>query len=435
MQYVILGNSAAAVAAVDAIRSRDAEGSITMVSPEERNAYGTPLISYVLQGKTELERTDIRDDAWYATNDVERVFGEGKAATFIDVDAKKVMLEDGTQLAYDKLLVACGSVPSAPRVEGLTDDAPNSFFFNTMDDTLAIQEYLDNHDVKNVVVSGSGLIGAKAAEGICAHVDKTYLVGHAPRILRKLLDDEASALLAALMAEHSIENVPGTVVESVECAADGAVTAVKLENGRALPCDLLITAIGVRPNAAMLEAAGAKVSRGAVCDAQMRTSLSDVYAAGDVANTHNTLLGEDAPLALWPTASEQGHVAGLAMAGDEKASFDGSFARNAVGFFGKMNILGCGIINPGPEQPDVESLVSNDGDVYTKFNIRDGKLVGYLLMNRPDSAGVYTAIISKGVPLDALPDDIFDRAPQLHDLPKAMRDGMLLRGYSARKGE
>ena len=442
MRYVILGNSAAAIAAVDAIRSIDADGQVTMVSPESCLAYGTPLISYVLEGKTTVENAALRDERWYEANGIERVFGAGKAAVTLDAAAKLVTLEDGTQLPYDKLLVATGSVPSRARVEGLQDDAPNSFSFNTMGDACAIMDYLHDdlaakfeagEDI-NVIISGSGLIGAKAAEGICEHVTTTYLVGHAKRVLRKLLDDEASALLAELMEQNGIVNVPGTVISSVQCDEVGRVVQATLDDGRVLPCDILITAIGVRPNTGVLASAGADITRGAVVDEHMRTSLPDVYAAGDVANTHNTLLDEDVPLALWPTASDQGHVAGRHMAGDEQATFNGSFARNAVGFFGQMNILGCGIINPAPDAPDIESVVSCDGSVYSKFNVRDGKLVGYLLMNRPEAAGIYTTIVKKGIPLADLPDDIFERAPEMLDLPTALRERSMLKGYVTGSG-
>ena len=526
MRYVIVGNSAAAVAAVAAIRTVDAGAQVTMCSPEEGCAYGTPLISYVLEGETTIERAVIRDESWYAANNVTCEFGPGKGAVALDASAKVVTLEDGTELAYDKVLFACGSTPTPPRgIEGLSEEAPyapdvaNSFAFNTMGDTRAILDYLSGPEIAakrasgepvSVVISGSGLIGAKAAEGICHHVDVTYLVGHAKRVLRKLLDDEASPVLAELMGRHGIENVAGTVVTGVAydessgaaggsdggsgaagsgadgasgsdggSGADGAagsdggsggrrIASVTLDDGRELDCDLLITAIGVRPNVSVLSDAGAEVSRGVVCDGHMLTSLPDVYAAGDVANTANVLTGEDVPLALWPTASEQGRVAGLNMAGAE-ATFDGSFARNAVGFFGELNIVGCGIINPAPDDPDIESVVSWAGDdgaaggaaatgvqgaggaaagtqaaggavatsapaataaelAYSKFNIRDGKLVGYLLMNRPEAAGIYTLIIKNQIPLADLPDDIFERAPRMLDLPAGLRSRNMLKG-------
>lgn len=447
MKYLILGNSAAAVSAVDAIRSIDVNGSITMVSPESSNAYGTPLISYVLKGDVHQCNADIRNNEWYETNGVTCVFGEGKAAISIDVSAKEVALEDGSKFEYDKLLVACGSIPVQPDVQGLPDDAPNSFTFNTMQDTRDILSYLGNELAEkresgqriNVVISGSGLIGAKAAEGICEHVSTTYLVGHAKRPLRKLLDDEAAAILTDIMEEHGIVNVPATVVESVQTNNSKRVTSVTLSNGETLPCDILITAIGVRPNVAMLQNAGAKVERGVVCNEQMMTSLPDIYAAGDVANTHNTLLGEDAPLALWPTAQQQGRIAGLAMAGSKDASFDGSFARNAVGFFHEINILGCGIINPQEikNNDGIESIIYKDEDAnsYCKFNIRAGKLVGYLLINRPDAAGVYTNIISKQIPLSEISQDIFQRVPQVLDLPHKYRETVLYKTNDDRKEE
>ena len=441
MKYVILGNSAAAVSAVDAIRSLDATGRITMVSPEVDRAYGTPLISYILEGKTDEERAEIRSREWYERNGVDALFGPGCAAVGIGASEKTVTLEDGTTLPYDKLLVAMGSVPLRPQVAGLADDAPNSFFFNTMDDARAIRACLDGPlaakratgQPVRAVVSGSGLIGTKAAEGLAAHVDTVYLVGHAARPLRKLLDDQGAQLLVDVFERHGIVNVPSAVVESVECDEAGAVSGVLLSNGEQLPCDLLVTAVGVRPNAGILEQAGALCERGAVCDAHMMTTLPDVYAAGDVANVHNVLLGADAPLALWPVACEQGRVAGRAMAGDADACFPGSCARNAVGFFGEIDILGCGIIDPSCDLPDVETVVSTGDGWLTRFNIREGKLVGYVLVNKPEGAGIYTSIVEQGMPLASLPDDVLERVPALLDLPRAFRDAQLMQGFPGRR--
>lgn len=437
MRYVIVGNSAAAVCAVDAIRELDAKGEVTMVSPEDRPAYGTPLISYVLEGKTDVEHADIRDDGWYARNGIACQFGEGKAAVALDAAEKTVTLADGTCLPYDKLLVACGSVPADMGVEGLSA-APNSFSFNTMDDALAILSYLDGPlagkraagEPVRAVIAGSGLIGTKAAEGICGHVDETYLVGHAPRVLRKLLDEESSPLLEELMAKHGVTSIPSAVIESVKTDEEGAITQVRLSDGRELSCDLVIGAIGVRPNAGLLERAGAKVARGVVCDRHMQTSLPDVYAAGDVACVHDLLSGGEAPLALWPVACEQGRVAGRAMAGDAQAAYEGGIGRNAVGFFGEMSILGCGIVNPPASQPDIESTAMAEGSSYRKFNVRDGKLVGYLLVNCPQGAGIYTKLIEERIDLDELPGDVLERAPELLDLPRRVRDAAVLEGYS-----
>ena len=446
MKYLILGNSAAAVAAVDAIRSVDASGEITMASPEADLAYGTPLISYVLKGDVAQDNINIRNIAWYEQNKVTQLFGAGKAAAKLDAKLKQVRLKDGSILNYDKLLVATGSVPSPASIKGLNDSAPNSFMFNNMDDTRAIMDYLkgelahkrESGQRINVVISGSGLIGAKAAEGICEHVDKTYLVGHAKRPLRKLLDDEAAPILTYIMEKHGIVNVPSTVIESVTTDNMGKVVSATLSNGEVLDCDILITAIGVRPNVEILKAAGAKVERGAVCDEHMMTSLEDVYAAGDVANAHNVLLNEETPLALWPTASQQGKVAGLAMAGCKDAKFCGSFARNAVGFFHEIDILACGIINPSEikNNEGIESVVYVDdaAHAYGKFNIREGKLVGYLLINRPDFAGIYTRIIRDEILLKDLPQDIFERDPQFLDLPKDLRDAAMFDECGAGEG-
>lgn len=453
IKYLILGNSSAACAAVDAIRELDAQGSITMVSPEPYNAYGTPLVSYVVKGSSTLESAYIRTEEWYGRQGITRVFGPGKGAVKLDAAAHTVTLEDGTQLEYEKCLVATGSVPFTPPFKGLPENAVNRFTFLTMEKALAVNDYIAqlkaekgaDYPVKAVVIGG-GLIGGKAAEGLAYQCDSVTVLEFAPRMLQAVLDAAGSEILHEKWREHGITPLPGYTTEVIYTNSDGTkVTGCNLvevkyddegkpytEQVGALECDLLITAVGVRPNSGILVEAGAEQGRGILCDPHMATSLPDVYAAGDLTSVHNTLTGAEAPLALWPNANAQGHIAGLAMAGDEEHTYNGSFAINAVGFFDDVSILSCGVNPRDHELPDYDVHLYVDGDQYVRFVSKDDRLYGYILMNRPEGAGIYSQVIREGIPLHELPDDIFERPIRELDLPMYFRKRNMRKGFDGR---
>ena len=161
MKYVLIGNSAAAVGAVEAIRKNDRDGSVTIVSKEPYHTYSRPLISYLLCGKTDEQRMKYRPDDFYEQNNV--TFLGGKTAVHLDPEAKEVKLDDDSFLNYDKLLVATGSVPFVPPTEGL-DRVKSKFSFMSLDDARELESALFQE--ARVLIVGAGLIGLKCAEGI-----------------------------------------------------------------------------------------------------------------------------------------------------------------------------------------------------------------------------------------------------------------------------
>lgn len=184
----------------------------------------------------------------------------------------------------------------------------------------------------------------------------------------------------------------------------------------------------MKPNAELAVRAGAAQARGLACGADLRTSLPDVYAAGDVAQVTEGLDEMRQPLALWPNAVRQGKVAGKFMAGTPDAQpLTGDFAVNAVDFFGTP-LLTSGVVNP-PDDGGFDVLTRAEGSEYAKFVAKDDRLVGYILLNRPTNAGIYTALIERRVPLSSLKGDLFDRVPLNLDFPADRRWERLHIGY------
>ncbi len=438
--YLIIGNSAAGVSAAEAIRAHDDSALITLVSREPYPAYGRPLISYMIEGKTCEDRVWLKDADFYESHGIGALLGEDYEVVKLDPDDHQAHLANGDIIEYGKCLMATGSVPFTPPIKGL-EGRENVYTFMTLDDAkdawaAALQVNEEAHDggrTSRIVVIGAGLIGLKAAEALSHHVDEVLVLELAPRILPAVLDEDGASLLQGMLAEHGITCMPG--VSADELTGEGSrISGAVLTNGEEVACDMVIAAVGVRPNSALAVDAGAEQGRGLVCDATLQTSLPDVYAAGDLVQVTDVLDGSQRPLALWPNAIQQGESAGLHMVGAPEAEpFEGSFAINAVDFF-DASLLTAGIINPD-EDSGCTVEVKADEDSYAKFVTRDGLLVGYILLNRPANAGIYTALIEKSVPLAEMDDALFDDAPLNLDFPQSMRWERLHRFYPADRDE
>ena len=401
MKYVIIGNSAAAVGAVEAIRTRDQDGLITVVAKEPHHVYSRPLISYLLRGETDGERMKYRPDDFYIKNGVHALLGESACA--IDPDKKEVALKSGGKLPYDKLLVAAGSQPFVPPVQGAAK-VKRKFTFLSLDDARALQQAL--FPEARVLILGAGLIGLKCAEGIADKAASVTVVDLADRVLPSILDERGSEI----MRRHiEAQNVDFRLSDSI--ASLTGDTAL-LKSGEVIPFDILVFAVGVRPNTDLVRAAGGAVNRGVVTDTRCCTTLPDVYAAGDCAESHDITTGIDRVLALWPNAYMQGECAGLNMAGGDRI-FDRAMPMNAIGFFG-LHIITAGSC-------EGESCVFEQDGSYKRLVIRDGKLVGYILIGAVERAGIYTALIRDRTPLNSIDFELIKEKPQLMAFSKMDR--------------
>jgi len=397
MKYVIIGNSAAAVGCIEGLRKCDKSGSITVISDETHHVYSRPLISYYLAGKVKPDNMVYRHKDFYEKNNVTTMFG--RKAVSIDPKAKKVALDNGKSVAYDKLLIATGSSPFVPPTQGLKDQS-NVFTFLKYDDALGIEKLINPQS--RVVVVGAGLIGLKAAEGLAPVTGGVDVIELAPRVLPMILDEQAAAPVQKRLEENGITFHLGITAEKV--VGDKKVEKVILKDGTELPCDVLVMGVGVRPNVAEAKAAGVEVNRGIIVDDAMRTNVKDIYAAGDVTEGVDLITGERKIMALWPNAYAQGRAAAYDMCGS-KDDFDGVFPMNAVGFFG-LSMITAGI--QGGDGIEVLVKRNEQTGATRRFFVKDDKLVGMILVGDVDRAGIYTYLISEKIPLSSLDKALTD---------------------------
>lgn len=392
MDYVIIGNSAAAVAAIEAIRKVDKRTRITVVSDEPYPAYSRPLISYYLAGSVDEKKMRFRARDFYEKNKVKTVLG--RKAVAIKPSRKVVVLEGGRELKYGKLLIATGGKPFIPPIKGL--EGEGVFTFTRLDDAKEVARYA--RKAERAVVIGGGLIGLKSAEGLIELGLKVTVVELAPRILSTILDEKGSRMFEAHLKMRGAKIVTGdTVAEIVR--QDAAVDGVVLKSGKEIPCDMVIVAIGVVPNTDITQGTKIKVDRGIVVDEHMETSVKGIYAAGDVVETYDVLAKTSRPAPIWPNAYEQGQVAGFQMAGEAR-TYPGSFGMNSLEVLGLPTIT-VGLFGATGNGFKVLSKTDPAGARYRKIVLKAGYVVGGIFVGDIDRAGIITGLIKDRVKVQA----------------------------------
>lgn len=398
MNYVIIGASAAGLSAAESIRKNDLDGSITVLTNEAYLPYSRPSISYYLKGKISENDIFLRKQSFYKTNNIEII--TNAKVTAINKDKKTVSVGRKTY-PYDKLCICTGSKPFVPPMKNV-EGKQNALTFLDIATVKNIKK-LANKNTKAVVI-GAGLIGMKAAEGLAKGCRSVEVVELSERILPSILDVKSSLTVKKHLEENGITFHLGNTVVSAQSKGD-RITAVTLKNGKTLDCDLLILAVGVRPNTELAEKSGIEVEKGIVTNTKtMQTSDKDIYAAGDCCVSVDMLDGNKKIIALWPNAVTGGRVAGSQMSGG-KEIVGASYSVNAIDFFG-LSICTCGLINAQGEK--YKEIVKSNGDKYKRLIIENDKLVGFVLINSSENAGIYTSIISNRISLDTLCGDIAD---------------------------
>ena len=393
MKYVIIGNSAAAVGCIEGIRSVDPSGPVTVISDEPYHVYSRPLISYLLYGKTDLERMKYRPDDFYRKNGVKTLLGV--RAEKIDPKKKEVLLSTGEREPYDRLLIATGSRPFVPPAEGL-ESVEKKFSFMKLDDAKALGAALTPET--RVLIVGAGLIGLKCAEGIRHLVKSIEVVDLADRILPSILDEEGSAVVQKYIEGQGVSFTLG------DCVARYENNTAELKSGKKIPFDVLVVAVGVRPNTQLAEEAGCRVGRGVAINARSETTVPDIWAAGDCCECHDIAADTDRILAILPNAYFQGEAAGVNMAGGSK-SFDKAIPMNSIGFFGLHIITGGCYDGEVWEQKTEQS--------YKKLFSKDNLLKGFILIGDVARAGIYTSLVREKTPLDSIDFELIKQKPQL----------------------
>lgn len=416
MEYVIIGNGVAAVGAVEGIREVDKTGPITIVSAEPYKAYGRPLISNLLSGKIGEKDIYYRGDDFYPSRGVSVFLGERAAA--IEVEKKRIVLEGGGTVSFDRLLIATGGIPFVPPIKG--GGGTGVYTFTTLDDAKMLEQIVGK--VERTVVIGGGLIGLKAAESLHDRGIKVTVVELADRILSSAFDREAGDIVEKRLKEVGIKIILENSVKEV-IRVKGRIKGVTLNDGEKRDCGAVVIAIGVIPNKALVEGTGIMTNRGVLTDEYLQTSVPGIYAAGDVAEAPDLLLGQKRVTPIWPNAYLQGRHAGMNMAGGKKA-YQGGMAMNSIEFYG-IPTVSMGLSNPPDEGYAVRRVSEPDKSLYRKVVLKDHRLVGAVLVGRIERAGLLTGLMTSRTNVESIEEELLKDGFGFASMPADMRKKIL----------
>jgi nitrite reductase (NADH) large subunit len=360
-KVVIVGAGIAGVSAAESLRKAAPQAEIVLISNEAHFPYYRMNLTRYLAGEVSAEQLLLHPQGWYAENNVQLLLGAELSK--IDLAQKELTLKDDSRIAYDKLILATGSHPFVPPFPGA--NRKNVITLRTRKDA---DDILETRLGKKCACIGGGLLGLETAGGLARQGMDVTVLENQPWLLPRQLNEAASKLFQEKVKSKGI--AVRTRAQTREITGDECARGILLDDGTTIPADLVIISAGIRSNVELARQAGLEVKQGIIVDSRMRTSNTDVFAAGDVAEYKGILYG------LWAPSQIQGTVAGMNASGQE-VEFTG-VPRSSV-----LKVLGIDLFNIGKISPEdaADRLVETEFDGrYYSFVFRDNRMVGAILL-------------------------------------------------------
>ena len=359
-KYLIIGNGIAGLAAAKEIRKNDKSGTITMVSNEEYLPYYRLKLTKSLSKDINPEELIINNQSWYDEKNIKVILS--KIVERIDTDDNIILLDDSKHIKYEKLLIATGAKPFIPPIHGKFKEGV--FALRTLKDLGYIKEYLSDKDMVSII--GGGLLGLEAAWALKELGKQVNIIEFAPSLLPRQLDKELGDKLAGKLEEQGMRVYLPDIAKEItgETKAEGII----VNNGVIIKSDALLVSSGVRPNLDLVRDTDILFDKGIKVDSNLQTNIENVYAAGDVVEFDNMIIG------LWTTSNEQGKIAGANMSGSIEVY-------NHPKLFTSLNIGDIEIFSAGNIQvfDEVYEYIDLANDIHHKLYTTDGKITGAIL--------------------------------------------------------
>lgn len=435
--YLIIGNSAAGLSAAENIRKNDKTGAISVLTREKYNNYSKPLITYYLAGKLDPGSLYFKKRDFYIQNNIDLKTSENVVS--VNSTENTVLTESGNQYLYDKLLIASGGRPIIPQIKVIDKtgknyclrEAMNSvngiFTLTSLDDAIRIRKHINEYSVKTSSILGGGLIGLKAAEALLELHLSINVIELSDKLLSASFDKTASDIFSESIKSSGSSIYLGQTIDEIY-VENNSITAFKLSSGKKITSNLLIVAVGVLPDVEYLKNSTIKTDGGIITGSGMKTSVDNIYAAGDVVKSHDILSASERNLAIWPVAVKQGAVAGCNMSG-ASAVYSGGFLMNSV------EILGMPVISLGLSSIDSEDKMQGlkiykaydtGRKIYRKIVVRQNRVVGAILIGAIERAGIYCGLINNNVDVAEIGENIVKEDFGLIQLPADYRKHLVV---------
>lgn len=383
---IIVGKGMAATRLVDELSQRAlGRYSIAVIGAESRLAYNRVLLSPLLAGEVADADIELKPAAWWRARGVSTLYG--RAVTAIDRASRTVTLADGLTLPFAKLVLATGSQPLKPAFPG--GDRQGVLTFRDTADVAAMRSHAARG--ARIVVIGGGLLGLEAAYGLARAGGQVTVLHLVDRLMERQLDAEGAALLASAMAARGIAVRLNSATRGF--VGTDRVEGVELSDGTVIPAELAVIAIGVRPNIDLARSAGLAVDRGIIVDDALATSDPAIFALGECAEHRGSVYG------LVEPAYEQARVLASRLAG-RPAAYQGSLLAT------NLKVSGVGVFSAGEfeagEGAQTVLLSDRSAGIHRKFVLRDGRLVGCVLVGDTQGALFYLGLIRSGQDISAI---------------------------------
>ncbi|MEE9116776.1 MAG: FAD-dependent oxidoreductase [Thermoplasmata archaeon] len=387
LHVVIIGTGGAGISAIRTIRSVDEKCKITAISQEDQMPYSPCSLPHLIGGDIEKKNIYRVEKDFFKKNKVRALLGTKVSKV---TPKNKTVMADGGKIRYDKLLITAGSVPLVPPIPGI--DAKGVFTLGNLADADEILKWV-RKGAKKAIVLGAGFIGVECAMALRKLGLQVFVFEMLDWVLPKMLDEDASGEVQKVLEREGIEFHLGQQVS--EIIGKGKVSGV-LVGKKKTSCDMIVLGIGVRPNTEFLKGSGVKVNHGVVVDERMRTSVKDIYAAGDIVEADDRIRGTKRVNAIWPNAIEQGRIAGYNIAGTEKV-YDGVESINILDVYG-VPVLSMGMSSLELKDFEVEKSKTNRS--FKKLLLKDGKIAGVQMVGAIRNSGYLLGLVKKGVEVD-----------------------------------
>ncbi|HET9820600.1 MAG TPA: FAD-dependent oxidoreductase [Burkholderiaceae bacterium] len=404
MKHLILGAGPAGVIAAETIRKHAPHDEITIVGDEPEAPYSRMAIPYLLMGRIGEEGTHLRHGAGHFEA-LRVAVRRGVRAKALDTAARAVALDDGSTLAYDRLLIATGSTPANPPIPGIQAEGVHHCW--TLADARAIMQRAKPG--ARVIQMGAGFIGCIILEALAERGVKLTVVEMGDRMVPRMMGPVAGGMIKAWCESRGVAVFTGTRVEAID-RQEGGSLAVRLSNGQRLEAELVINATGVRPNIGFLEHSGVKCLVGVLTDEHLQTSVPGVFAAGDCAEAFDKVSGTTIVSAIQPNAAEQARVAALNMVG-RRAELKGVTQINVLDTLG---LISASFGNwQGVDGGEHAELTDRAAHRHLSLQFSGDRLVGCNSVGWTEHVGAMRGLVEGGVPLGEWKDRLMDDPTQL----------------------
>jgi 3-phenylpropionate/trans-cinnamate dioxygenase ferredoxin reductase subunit len=401
--HVIVGAGLAGAKAAEALRDEGFDGRIVLLGDELEQPYERPPLSKnYLRGDSPREKAHVHPDGFYSDHGIE--LRTGTTVERIDTDRRSIVIADGDQLRYDRLLLATGAEPRRLPVPGAELDGVH--YLRELKDADLLAARLNGGG--RLVVIGGGWIGAEVAASARQKGLEVTIVERGEVPLERVLGREVGGVYAGIHRDHGVELVTAASLERFE--GDGAVEQVRLADGRGLDCDFVVVGVGVAPRTGLAEQAGIEVDDGILVSERLETSVGGVFAVGDVANGQHPFFGRRLRVEHWANALNQPAAAARAMLGKQ-----GRYERLPY-FFSDQYEVGMEYLGYADRWDEIVFRGDPDGREFIAFWLVDHRVVAGMNVNVWDVTDPIQELIRSRRPVT--PEQLRDTEAPLEDLTK-----------------